>query len=669
MAPIASPLAAQAGTPPAFALDTMQGPGRDILRWLVLASALALLWGGRPRPQGQCDDAAAVEQLRNSLLEHARCNEEALLLGPLSGCPTPPPPPGCSRRVAGPAVALAYGFEHRPRVAVDSIALAGQLACQQQLGRALASYLPERLRLRILGHSQEEADALARAEIDAIPAACAVPAQADAASGIVLPDVGLQCEAAVGEPGTPVDAAALRDCLHDLYEVWSERIGPHPESLRPNVIVIMTDDQRWDTLDDTHATPGEVVMPAALGEIANRGVRFDNAYVPTSHCGPSRASFLTGQYAHTHGVRREAFDENDLYVFDDSSTLATWLDAAGYQTGIFGKYQNGWGSLLWDPYRYVPPGWDHWCVFKSYGLYDYSLVENGVVTHWGSDEASYSTDVLRDKALAFLDDAASRGEPFFLLYTPISPHTPVLPAPRHETLFEGLAPFRPPSFNEPDVSDKPAHVRAKGAISEAGIDAVRLGQVRMLRSIDDAVAAFSQRVVRALGIERDTVIVFTTDNGLFWAEHRFTGKNLPYEEALRVPLLLQYPRLAPLPRRDGRMVLNIDLTRTLAELAGAPPARFQDGRSLVTLLDGTAASWRGDFLAEGWPSYPAWAAVREDRWKYVEYATGESELYDLQADPFELQSLHADPQQGARIAVLAMRLRQLRPQWPADVTP
>lgn len=643
-------------------------PRRGLRAWwrhalafcLLLAGVLFFVFSGRPRPP-QCTAAQEASLLGASLVALARCNDDALLLGPAAHC-EPPPPPACSRKLAGDAVTLAYGMKQRPPVAVDPYPLASPLACQQQLGRAAASYVPERLRHRIAGRSAEEADALARAEVDAIAGACDVTVGADVASGIVLPDVGPQCDAAVGPPGAPVDAAALRDCVHDLLEVWVERIGPDPAPLRPNVIVIMTDDQRWDTLDGTQAPPGQVVMPSVMAQIASRGVRFDAAFVPSPLCAPSRTSFLTGQYAHHHGVKHDTKDENHEFIFDPSSSIATWLQAAGYRTGIFGKYQLG-------PAWLIPPGWDHWCVFSSYGLYDYGLVENGVQSSYGSAETDYSTDVLRDKALAFLEDAAARGGPFFLVYTPIAPHAPVVPAARHQTVFAGLAPFRPPNLNEADVSDKPTHL-AKNLVSLTDIDAVRLGQLRMLQSVDEAVAALMQRL-RELGLERDTLVVYYGDNGLFWGEHRLSGKEMPYEEAIRVPMLVRYPRLAPLPRSDGRLVvLNLDLPRTLAELAGATPGPHQDGRSLVSVLDGTAAGWRADFLAEGWPVYfPAWAAVREERWKYVEWATGETELYDLAVDPFELQSLHAAPQHAARVSGMALRLRALRPMWPQDLAP
>jgi arylsulfatase A-like enzyme len=183
--------------------------------------------------------------------------------------------------------------------------------------------------------------------------------------------------------------------------------------------------------------------------------------------------------------------------------------------------------------------------------------------------------------------------------------------------------------------------------------------------------------LRNLGVEDNTIVIYFSDNGWFWGEHRFRAKNKPYEEAIRSPMFVRYPKLAPCPRTESRFALNIDLGPTFAELAGVGVPIAHDGQSLVRVLDATAPTWRTDFLTEGWPTAAPWATVREEQWKYTEIpvipgdpnTTFETELYDLVNDPYELQNVAGDPQHAARIATMAARLRQLRPNWPIDSDP
>jgi arylsulfatase A-like enzyme len=203
----------------------------------------------------------------------------------------------------------------------------------------------------------------------------------------------------------------------------------------------------------------------------------------------------------------------------------------------------------------------------------------------------------------------------------------------------------------------------------------------MLQAVDEAIGGSTtygitgiMEHLRSLGVADDTIVVFFSDNGWFWGEHRLRAKNNPYEEAIRSPMFVRYPKLVPLPRTDARFALNIDLAPTFAELAGAGVPIAHDGESLVRVLDGTAPSWRADFLTEGWPGNHPWATVREAQWKYTEIPVTigdpntafERELYDLLNDPYELQNVAADPQHATRIATMAARLRQLRPNWPVD---
>ena len=329
---------------------------------------------------------------------------------------------------------------------------------------------------------------------------------------------------------------------------------------------------------------------------------------------------------------------------------------------------------------------------KTVKYFDYIFVEpNGIGGYaevpYGHAEADYLTDVMREKAKTFISDSVALGQPFFLYLAFKAPHGPFTPAPRHDGLFQGLSPFRPPSYNEPDVSDKPTWVKNTPQLTpaeQADLDQIRIDQLESLQAVDEAIGGSTtygitgiMQHLRNLGVADNTIVVFFSDNGWQWGEHRTQAKNKPYEESIRSPMFVRYPKLVPLPRKDSNIALNIDFAPTFAELAGANVPIFEDGVSLVRLLDGTAPGWRSDFLAEAWPGGHPWALVRDSQWKYIEIpltpgspTTGfETELYDLDADPYEETSVATVPANTARVAQMAARLRQLRPNWPVDSDP
>jgi arylsulfatase A-like enzyme len=410
-------------------------------------------------------------------------------------------------------------------------------------------------------------------------------------------------------------------------------------------------------------------MPAVLDQLADSGMEFTQAFVTTPACAPSRASIMTGQYAHNHRVLRNGRPYG-APAFDDSSNLATWLRNAGYRTGFFGKYLNRYTKMweAWVERPYVPPGWDDWRAFDSNGdgsYFDYSMVENGWVVAYGDDEEDYSTDVISGHALGFIDAVAREGRRFFIAYNPSAPHFPYTAAPRHVGMFSSLLPWTPPNMLEPDVSDKLAWVRGLPFTLESFLRAMRIRtrQLTMLQAVDEFVDDLMEKL-REYGIENDTLVVFTSDNGMAWGEHRYIGKACGYEECLRVPLLVRYPRLVPLARQSSSVVLNVDLAPTLAELAGAPPPPGSDGRSLVRVLDGTDREPRDAFFFEAfaWPKL-YFAGVREAGWKYVEYQYGEQELYDLVSDPYELENIAHAPESAERLARMQLRLLEFEPDW------
>ena len=428
-------------------------------------------------------------------------------------------------------------------------------------------------------------------------------------------------------------------------------------SRRQDIVLILTDDQRWDTL---------WAMPTVRSELVANGIEFSNGYVSNPVCCPSRSSILTGEYSHSTGVYtnhpKEPF--GGFPAFHDASTVATWLHDAGYRTALLGKYLNGYGD------SYVPPGWDHWFVTWDGGAYfDYTANDDGILRPYGTDPEDYGTDVLIDQATNFIR-STERDQPLFMYFAPHAAHGPATPAPRDVRRFSGLEPWRPASYDESDVSDKPAYVRSHGRLSDATkatIERFRRDQYRTLVSVDRAVS----EIVDALsdtGRLSNTMIVFTSDNGMLWGEHGWSSKVVPYEESIRVPFVIRDDALITSPRVDDRQVLNIDLAPTFADIAGisAPGA---EGRSMVPLLSSSRGSWRKDFLMEhleiGPGGVPTYCGVHSRRFVYIDYATGEEELYDLDRDPFQLTNVAASRAYGDVLRAERARLRQLcRPRPP-----
>ena len=437
---------------------------------------------------------------------------------------------------------------------------------------------------------------------------------------------------------------------------------------RPNIVFILTDDQRWDTINKKHSVDGQTpVMQKVTSLLVNKGVLFQNSFVTTALCCPSRSSILAGKYAHTTGVHDNGGPDGGVQVFDDSSTLPVWLHAAGYRTGIFGKYLNGYAAIA--PYQ--APGWDEWHVFKAPGYFNYHLIENGVDVAYGSATTDYSADVLRDKVVQFITQSTP---PFFLEFTPYNPHGPATPAPRHVGSFAGVPLWRPKNYAEPDASDKPAWVQSITwtQTDQQTTDAFRQSQLECLQSVDEAVDAIVQ-ALKAKGVLSNTIILYASDNGYSWGSHRWKPKQCEYEECMRVPLVVRYPPLAPTSRKEDRIALNIDYAETFAQLAGATPDPGVEGVSLVPLIANNATGWRTDMLNEHWNGkIPTFAQVRgaftkpgdaAHTWKYVELVTGEKELYNEDTDPFELTNVVTDPSNAALVAIMAARLRELDPGW------
>jgi arylsulfatase A-like enzyme len=637
-----------------------------LVSWLLPLCFLPLLTSGASARAS--DDAA---QLLGALRAAQHCHAWTLLVGPVARCRDRQPAER-HRELFDAIRFLSFGDEAwRAAQGLDWTQWR-QLRCQLAIDAAVVSRVEDALRSeRGEARRTHRRARRGRATRSAIERFCDVEVRVRG-DGLELPHVGPQCAAAVGDPGTAVDASELRRCLEVLVDTWLDRWLRDERPRRPNIVVILTDDQRHDTIDATHSPEpegGVPAMPAVMDRLAGEGVLFTHAFVTTPVCGASRASWLTGRYAHRSGVLRNAGVAGGQQ-FDDASTLATWLQGAGYRTGFYGKYMNAYAAR-WAPPAAIelPPGWDDFRAFDalaSVGQYQFRMIENGERTAYGGSEPAYTTDVMAEQALAFIDESATDDRPFLVYFSTAAPHFPWDPAPRHIGAFAGATPWLPPSYFEPDVSDKPSWVQARLGFSflqHFGVQSIRQRQLEMQMATDEFVDRLMDRL-EELGVADDTMVVYSSDNGQAWGEHRWANKACPWDVCTRVPLVVRYPRLAPLPRVEESFALNIDLAPTLAELAGAPMTRAPNGESLVAALDGTLRSPRQDFLIEGYSGFVrTFAGIREKDWLYVGYLSSEEELYDLVEDPDELENLAGRPEHAERLREMRQRRFELWPGW------
>jgi arylsulfatase A-like enzyme len=449
------------------------------------------------------------------------------------------------------------------------------------------------------------------------------------------------------------------------FQILDPQEGP---SAPPNIVLILTDDQTPNSID---------YMPIVQRELVNKGVKFTNGFVTTGLCCPSRVSIQTGQYVHNHHIVTNTESQGGASAFMASpgatSNITTWLHDAGYSTGYFGKYLNGYNLVS----PTVPAGWDKWNVFKGDNAtgednyYNYTLNEDGIEKTYHSnldtDIEYYATDLLAVRTVDFIKSKADK--PFFVVYAPYGPHQPMSPAPRHIDTLQNLPLWRPPSWHESDVSDKSPWwqaLSAKPLPLNANYDALKVREIETLLSVDDAVGSITSALETA-GVMDNTIIVYLSDNGFSWGEHWYYGKNCQYDECSKVPFIVRYPALGITPRVDNRFILNIDLAPTFAELAGIIPPSMVNGRSFLKLLTNTENSWRNDFLLEGWNSsvagrIPTYATVRNSQWEYIKTNDGGAfeELYNMTQDPYELVNVAGDPNNATILSQMRARLVELQ---------
>ncbi|MDQ4108858.1 MAG: sulfatase [Actinomycetota bacterium] len=398
---------------------------------------------------------------------------------------------------------------------------------------------------------------------------------------------------------------------------------------RPNIVLIVTDDQRYDTLH---------VMPEVQRLLVRRGMSLRRAIVTNPLCCPSRATILTGRYSHTTGVYTNGAPNGGWTVFQPSepNTIATALQDVGYRTALIGKYLNGYGGAT----PYVPPGWDKWlAIHGGGGYFNYSMYDHvrGLV-NYGSRPSDYSTDVIRRHAVSFILNAPE-DRPLFMMVTPFAPHGFPIAAPRHDGDLASAPVRLSPAVNEADVSDKPAYIASRGTVSDGSVRTRTRNHWETLLAVDEMVSRILE-VLAATGRAGNTLFIFTSDNGVANREHRWTGKQVPYEGSIRVPLVMRLPGVVPPNTVSVALVSNVDVAPTIADFAGASlPA---DGVSLRPMLAGTASSARSSVVlehVESIPAVPTYCGVRTQSFTFAHYATGEEELYDLSKDPRQLQNV------------------------------
>ncbi len=448
--------------------------------------------------------------------------------------------------------------------------------------------------------------------------------------------------------------------------------GPALAAERPNVLVILTDDMRWDAIGVVQKEQGKAALfpwfkTPNLDRLASEGVRFTNAFCTTSLCSPSRASFLSGQYAHRHKVLNNFTDyPNDL------PSYPAGLRTAGYETAYIGKWHMGEDD---DRKR---PGFDYWMSHKGQGNYfdtEFNVDGERKVVK------GYYTTVVTDAAIGWMK--RKHEKPWMLILGHKAPHGgPIVPEPKYEKAFDTETITKPANADAYKAAGGKPKWLEESFPTWHGLGGPLYGQkeygkfvrayLGTIASVDDSVGRLYQTLKDAGQLD-NTLIVFTTDNGFAIGDHGRVDKRTAYEESLRLPMLVRYPPLAKAGTVVKEMVLSLDLAPTLLDVCGAKPLSNPDGRSWKPLLAGNATGWRSAFFYQynyeaQFPYTPNVRAVRTPDWKYIRYPHGDgkpdrhaAELYDLKADPLEMKNLATEPGHAAKLKELAELLdRQMK---------
>jgi arylsulfatase A-like enzyme len=468
-----------------------------------------------------------------------------------------------------------------------------------------------------------------------------------AATAVSLLAAGIPLLAPVVAPSAPV--------THAASAAAGTAVGPAsatgPVGTRPNIVLITTDDQ---TVHDLR------YMPITRRLIGGQGITYTQAISPHPLCCPARTEILTGQYAQNNGVHHNEGPYGGFQAHDPDHTIAQWLQRAGYQTAFVGKYLNHYALQSAG----VLPGWDRFnpTIKDVYSPYGFTVLNHGDPRRV---DGVHISDYVGDTTAAYIGEYARGSKPFFIWSSQLAPHKmhwngrwrPPIPAARHRGLFGDARPpaFDDPAFNERNLRDKSRlHVRKRKVDRSAVRDLYR-ARLRSLQGVDEATGRIVAALRRAGELD-DTVLLFTSDNGHLFGEHRLVGKNVAYEQALRVPTLVRGPGLPAGVKRSQPIGL-VDIAPTLMQLAGAVPDVVMDGRSFAPTFADAGARWHSTSLIQAGHLTRPWLfrGVRTSRYTYVRFYNGDVELYDRKRDPAQLQSVHASRQYRAVRRELARR--------------
>ena len=427
-----------------------------------------------------------------------------------------------------------------------------------------------------------------------------------------------------------------------------------------NIIFILSDDHRYDAMGFMKKVGG--LQTPAMDRMATEGVHVKNAFVSTALCSPSRASILTGQYAHTHTVV-----DNDAPLPKDLVFFPQYLQKAGYQTALFGKWHMG------NTDDRPQPGFDHWLSFQGQGVY-YSPEFNVNGKRIKQPEGSYITDLLTDSTIGWLN-RRNKAKPFFVYLSHKGVHAEFQPARRHEGKYAGVPIINPPSMyltatdssrvygtptppaTKVNYRDIPQWVRRQ-RYSWHGVDYMYHGAIpfdlfyhrylETLQAVDESIDRVLQWVVQN-GLQENTMVVYMGDNGFSFGEHGLIDKRHAYEESMRVPLLIWAPGMVKRTSVLEQVIMNVDLAPTFLQLAGLSKPAHMQGSSFADILQGKTIPWRNKVFYEyyweaAFPQTPTTFSVRSDRYKYIYYngVWDTNELFDLQSDPYEMNNLIRD---------------------------
>ncbi|MEQ8548693.1 MAG: sulfatase [Cyclobacteriaceae bacterium] len=444
---------------------------------------------------------------------------------------------------------------------------------------------------------------------------------------------------------------------------------------RPNFLFVLVDDQPFDALGAHGRYP--FLETPNMDKLAKRGVNFSNFYCTQSICSPSRASFMTGTYPHIHGV-----NQNNRHVdprWEDLPPVNQHLQSAGYQTAHIGKIH----MAHLEGKDHIRPGFDYWYSFIGQGVYFNPMVNDNGKEY---QETGYMTDILTNKALEWLDNERDPSKPFYLNLWHKGVHEDHSPAPRHENLYsEHDLPTPPYDTHLETFKDKPEWQRIKAYDSEwksykpvpelsqkewpiKGDKFMKL--LRCLKAVDESLGTVMAKL-EAMGELDNTVIIFSSDNGYFMGEHTYWDKRIAYENSMRIPMIISYPKLIEAGTDIDRISLNIDMAPTILDIAGIEIPSYMQGESMTPLFAKETADWREEFLFEyyvddAYPyAGPDMLAVRTDRYKLVDndLENDIDELYDLEVDPGEMNNLIEDSAYDSLEMVLRAKIEDLKVKY------